>query len=67
MPTCLHYSIKWKVTVNKKVISRDTEQDLVLAPMAYWHEYLSELYYGSSYSLTGSIPFGSDSYEPGKL
>jgi len=40
VPTCLHYSIKWKVTVNKKVISRDTEQDLVLAPMAYWHEYL---------------------------
>lgn len=23
-PTCLHYSIKWKVSVNKKVISRDT-------------------------------------------
>jgi len=40
VPTCLHYSIEWKVSVNKKVISRDTEQDLVLAPTAYWHEYL---------------------------
>ena len=40
VPTCLHYSIKWKVSVNKKVISRDTDQDLVLAPTAYWHESL---------------------------
>jgi hypothetical protein len=40
VPTCLHYSIEWKVYVNKKVISVDTEQDLVLAPTAYWHEYL---------------------------
>lgn len=34
VPTCLHYSIEWKV------ICRDTEQDLVLAPTAYWHESL---------------------------
>jgi len=39
-PSCLHYSIEWKVLVNNKKISDDTEQDLVLAPMAYWHMFL---------------------------
>lgn len=35
-PNCLHYSIEWKVTVNGKVISKDTEQDLVLVPASRW-------------------------------
>ncbi|KAJ5261107.1 hypothetical protein N7478_011702 [Penicillium angulare] len=33
---CIQYTIEWKVTVNKKVISRDTEQDVALTPSAYW-------------------------------
>lgn len=39
-PTRLRYSIEWKVVVNNKVLSRDTEQDVVLAPAVYWHMYL---------------------------
>lgn len=39
-PTRLRYSIEWKVTVNNKAVSRDTEQDVVLAPAVYWRMYL---------------------------
>ena len=30
LPTCLHYSIEWKVTLNNKLISKDTQPNLVL-------------------------------------
>jgi hypothetical protein len=35
-PTCIHYSIEWKLTFNSKGIARDTEPNLVLAPNAFW-------------------------------
>ena len=40
VPSRLRYSIEWKVVVNNKTLSKDTEQDVVLAPSAYWRLYL---------------------------
>jgi hypothetical protein len=39
-PSCIHYSIEWKVTLNGKLISKDKEQNLMLAPTFYWPEFL---------------------------
>lgn len=39
-PSRLRYSIEWKVVVNNSVVAKDTEQDLILIPAAYWHMYL---------------------------
>ncbi|KAH7459850.1 hypothetical protein FOMA001_g19857 [Fusarium oxysporum f. sp. matthiolae] len=38
-PTCVHYSIEWKLQLRKGRLSKltnDTEQNLVLAPGAFW-------------------------------
>ena len=40
IPSRLRYSIEWKVAVNNRVVAKDTEQDIVLVPAAYWHIYL---------------------------
>jgi hypothetical protein len=39
-PSRIRYTIEWKVAVNNKVIAKDTEQDIVLAPAVYWCMYL---------------------------
>jgi hypothetical protein len=34
-PSRIRNTIEWKVAVKNKVISKDTEQDIVLAPAVY--------------------------------
>ena len=40
-PSCMHYIMEWKLTLNKRVIAKQTEDDLVLAPSDFWNEELS--------------------------
>jgi hypothetical protein len=42
IPSRLRYSIEWKVVINNKALAKDTEQDIVLAPSAYWRLYLKD-------------------------
>jgi hypothetical protein len=35
-PTCIHYSIEWKLILERKLIAKETEPDLVLTPSAFW-------------------------------
>ncbi|KAK3934333.1 hypothetical protein QBC46DRAFT_83014 [Diplogelasinospora grovesii] len=40
-PFCMHYIMEWKLTVNKRVAAKQTEDDLVVAPSDFWNEELS--------------------------
>jgi hypothetical protein len=39
-PSCMHYIMEWKLTLNKRVIAKQTEDDLVLAPSDFWNKEL---------------------------
>jgi hypothetical protein len=34
-PTCIYYSIEWKLILERKLIAKETEPDLALAPSAF--------------------------------
>jgi hypothetical protein len=39
-PVCIRYTIIWKNKLNNRMIAKDTEQDVVLAPGPYWSMFL---------------------------
>ncbi len=37
-PSCIHYIMERKLTFNKRVAAKQTENDLVVAPGDFWNE-----------------------------
>lgn len=37
-PKSIDYIVEWKVTLNNRILAKDTEQDLVFKPSAYWQQ-----------------------------
>lgn len=40
-PSCIHYIMEWKLTLNRRVAAKQTENDIVVAPSDFWNKELS--------------------------
>jgi hypothetical protein len=40
-PSCIHYIIEWKLTLNRRLIAKQIEDDLIIIPSDFWNEELS--------------------------
>jgi hypothetical protein len=40
-PSCMHYIMEWKLTLNRRLVAKQTEDDLIVAPSDFWNEELS--------------------------
>jgi hypothetical protein len=57
----VHYSIEWKLKLNNRCISKDTESDVVLAPGSYWTMFLrSKLHKLAAKKLASKRSFYAD-------
>jgi len=39
-PTCIRYNVEWKVKINKTIIFKETEENIVLDPSSFWESVL---------------------------
>ena len=37
-PSCMHYLMDWKLTLNRRLLAKQTEDALVVAPSDFWNE-----------------------------
>lgn len=56
-PTCVRYTLEWKLTLNRRAAAKQTEDGLVLAPSSFWKEQLSS-------KIADIVKSTSKSYEP---
>jgi hypothetical protein len=40
-PSCIHYIMEWKLTLNRRLAAKQTEDDIIVAPSDFWNEELS--------------------------
>ena len=62
-PTCIRYRVEWsliwKGALRSKVLSTDTEQDVVLKPISFWNDFLSPKLRAAC---DKKLPSGKDEY-----